>query len=84
APNSRPEHKPAIANPLEFHQNERLRRQQRRRPRSVSGLIELTNQNSQQRFSKKLIFLSRYCFFRENFTRAHFPDSVRPLHGQER
>ncbi|MGO8105437.1 hypothetical protein AB9F46_34235, partial [Rhizobium leguminosarum] len=44
----------------------RLRRQQRRRPRSVSGLIELTNQNSQQRFSKKLIFLSGHCFYRKN------------------
>ncbi|MDO3435859.1 hypothetical protein QWJ46_24625, partial [Rhizobium sp. CBN3] len=31
-----------IANPLEFLKSERLRRQQRRRPRSVSGLIELT------------------------------------------
>ncbi|WP_222373482.1 hypothetical protein, partial [Rhizobium leguminosarum] len=53
APNSRPEHKPAIANPLEFHQNERLRRQQRRRPRSVSGLIELTKlirQHTQPKF----------------------------------
>ncbi|WP_210259006.1 hypothetical protein, partial [Rhizobium sp. WYCCWR 11152] len=59
-------------------------RQQRRRPRSVSGLIELTHRNSQQRFSKKLIFLSRHCFSRENFKCDHFPDSVRPLHGQER
>ncbi|MCH4547837.1 hypothetical protein MK632_23980, partial [Rhizobium changzhiense] len=52
-PNSRPEHKPAIANPLEFHQNERLRRQQRRRPRSVRGLIELTpvdSQHTKQKF----------------------------------
>ncbi|MGO6679999.1 hypothetical protein AB9F42_07225, partial [Rhizobium leguminosarum] len=47
----------------------RLRRQQRRRPRSVSGLIELTNQNSQQRFSKNLIFLSSRCFYRQSFGR---------------
>ncbi|WP_210300955.1 hypothetical protein, partial [Rhizobium sp. BK619] len=50
------------ANPLEFLKNERLRRQQRRRPRSVSGLIELTLPNSQQAISKKLIFLSSHCF----------------------
>ncbi|WP_206099824.1 hypothetical protein, partial [Rhizobium leguminosarum] len=55
---------------LEFHQNERLRRQQRRRPRSVSGLIELTLINSQQRFLKKLIFLSGNCFYRQN-SRQH-------------
>ncbi|MBY4612030.1 hypothetical protein K6M90_31100, partial [Rhizobium sp. 9T] len=47
-PNFRPEHKPAIANPLEFLESERLRRQQRRRPRSVSGLIEPTPFPSQQ------------------------------------
>ncbi|WP_210316523.1 hypothetical protein, partial [Rhizobium leguminosarum] len=50
------------ANPLEFLKNERLRRQQRRRPRSVSGLIELTLPSSQQAISKKLIFLSSHCF----------------------
>ncbi|WP_205939121.1 hypothetical protein, partial [Rhizobium leguminosarum] len=48
---------------------ERLRRQQRRRPRSVSGLIELTLPNSQQGFLKKLIFLSGHCFSRQNFGR---------------
>ncbi|MEF3135857.1 hypothetical protein OS035_30980, partial [Rhizobium sp. 268] len=36
--------------------------QQRRRPRSVSGLIELTLPNSQQAISKKLIFLLCNCF----------------------
>ncbi|WP_210161337.1 hypothetical protein, partial [Rhizobium leguminosarum] len=53
APNSRSKHKPAFANPLGFLQNERLRRQQRRRPRSVSGLIELTpfpSQHTKQKF----------------------------------
>ncbi|WP_221129315.1 hypothetical protein, partial [Rhizobium lentis] len=62
APNLSPEHKPAIANPLEFLKSERLRRQQRRRPRSVSGLIEPTPFPSQQRFSKKITFLSCHCF----------------------
>ncbi|WP_221129411.1 hypothetical protein, partial [Rhizobium lentis] len=53
APNLSPEHKPAIANPLEFLKSERLRRQQRRRPRSVSGLIEPTpfpSQHTKQKF----------------------------------
>ncbi|MDR9810609.1 hypothetical protein, partial [Rhizobium hidalgonense] len=53
-----------------FLENERLRRQQRRRPRSVSGLIELTLPSSQQPFSKKLIFLSCYCFSRSIFSRG--------------
>ncbi|WP_210200709.1 hypothetical protein, partial [Rhizobium sophoriradicis] len=44
-----------------------LRRQQRRRPRSVSGLIEPTPFPSQQRFSKKIIFLAWHCFCRRNF-----------------
>ncbi|WP_210304036.1 hypothetical protein, partial [Rhizobium esperanzae] len=46
----------------EFLENERLRRQQRRRPRSVSGLIELTPFPSQQPFSKKMRFLLSNCF----------------------
>ncbi|WP_264259216.1 hypothetical protein, partial [Rhizobium sp. BT-226] len=79
--------KPASANPLEFHQNERLRRQQRRRPRSVRGLIELTPVDSQQRFLKNLIFLSGHCFSRQNFGRhskRSFPGFRPALHGQER
>ncbi|WP_296069504.1 hypothetical protein, partial [uncultured Agrobacterium sp.] len=47
------ETKQATSSFLDFLQNERLRRQQRRRPRSVSGLINPSPQTSQHTHRQK-------------------------------
>ncbi|WP_210209759.1 hypothetical protein, partial [Ciceribacter selenitireducens] len=53
---------PSASQPISrrFLMNERLRRQQRRRPRSVSGVINSPPETSQQPFVKKLSFFSSH------------------------
>ncbi|WP_296071300.1 hypothetical protein, partial [uncultured Agrobacterium sp.] len=53
------ETKQATSSFLDFLQNERLRRQQRRRPRSVSGLINPSPQTSQHAHRQKTDIFSK-------------------------
>ncbi|WP_421402037.1 hypothetical protein, partial [Agrobacterium fabrum] len=57
----------AIRSFLDFLENERLRRQQRRRPRSVSGLIREPHQTSQHTHRQKTDIFRKLLILIESF-----------------